>query len=477
MTKTALQVRLESDSFSCDGVEVARVSGRERISALFRFEVDIVAAAADAPSSDEMAGAFATLVFERDDQELRRVHGMIAAVEEVIETEAETRRFRLLLVPRAFRLSMVETQEIFMDRSVPEILRQLAEQVNLAGDVTVDVLGDPGKLEFVVQYKESNLTFASRLTEHHGISFFFRQEGSGDHLVFTDGRFPALDARPSIPLRLAGDKHEIYQLSVETKLIPLTYAVMDYNYRNPLLDLTAAHDAPNGFAGGVAEYGTHLKTPEDAAAFAKIRAEERESQREVYVGKSDVPALSAGFHVHIEGGKREDLDVLLVEVEHEATLATRTHGGDESSHYHNTFRAVRSALTYRPPRVTPRPRIVGVVSGIIEQPEGMSSRYARIDKHGRYRVRFLFDTAAPGERKASRPVRMAQPSAGAGTGMHFPLRPGTEVLLAFVEGDPDRPVILAAVPNATTPSPVTATNSLRNQIRTASGVVLEIKDS
>lgn len=477
MTKAALQVRLESGGFSCDGVEVARVSGKERISALYHFEVDIVTTAASAPSRDEMAGAIATLVFERGEEELRRVHGMISRVDEVIETEAETRRFRLHLVPRAFRLSMVETQEIFMDTTVPGILRALAEQVELLDGVTVDVLGEPAKLEFVVQYRESNLAFASRLTEHHGLSFFFRQEETGDQLVFTDGRFPALEARPSIPLRLAGDRHEIYELSVETRLIPLTYAVMDYNYRNPLLDLTASEDAPNGFAGGVAEYGTHLKSPADAAAFAKIRMEERECQREVYAGKSDVPALSAGFNLHIEGGKREDVDVLLVEVEHEATFATRAHGGDAAGHYHNTFRAVSSALTYRPPRVTPRPRIMGVVNGIIEQPEGVSTRYARIDKHGRYRVRFLFDTAAPGERKASRPVRMAQPSAGAGSGMHFPLRPGTEVLLAFVDGDPDRPIILSAIPNATTPSPVTATSSLKNRIKTASGVVLEIKDS
>ncbi|MEZ4296621.1 MAG: type VI secretion system tip protein TssI/VgrG [Polyangiaceae bacterium] len=477
MTKAALQVRLESESFSTDSVEVSRLSGKERISSLFRFDVDIVATAATAPSRDEMVGALATLVFERGDQELRRIHGMIARVDEAIETEAETRRFRLQIVPRAFRLSMVETQEVFMDMSVPDILRQLAGQVELDDGVTVDVLGEPRKLEFVVQYKESNLNFASRLTEHHGISFFFRQEETGDQLVFSDGRFPPLEARPSIPLRLTGDKTEIYELSVETKVIPLTYAVMDYNYRSPLLDLTASEDAPNGFAGGVAEYGTHLKTPTDATAFAKIRAEERESQREVYTGKSDVPALSAGFNVHIEGGKSDDLDLLIVEVEHEATLSTRTHGGSETAHYHNTFRAISSALTYRPPRVTPRPRIFGIVTGIIEQPDGVSTRYARIDKHGRYRVRFLFDTAAPGERKASHPVRMAQPSAGAGTGMHFPLRPGTEVVLAFIDGDPDRPIIVAAVPNATTPSPVTATNSLKNQIRTASGVILEIKDS
>jgi type VI secretion system secreted protein VgrG len=477
MTYVPVHVRLESDSFPCEGVEVARLTGRERISRLFQLDVDIVADA-HGPTRQTLAGATATLVFEREGQELRRLHGMIAQVRETFEGEGEAHHYHLRFVPRAHRLTLVESQEIYMDLSVPDILRRLFEQVELGGDVDMDLLGEHRKQEFVVQYKESDLAFASRLAEHHGLSFHFLHEDGRDRVVFTDGqRFPKLESPGKIPLHLRGEKHGIFHLEVETGLIPMTYAVVDYNYRNPALDLTAVYESPQGFAGGVAEYGTHVKTPAEAAAFAKIRAEERECGREVYVGKSDVCELFAGAKIDVEGGKREDLSLLVVEVEHRVSQVTRVHGGEEVERYENTFRAVPASVVYRPARVTPRPKIAGVVSGIIEQRDGASTRYARIDKQGRYRVRFLFDTAAPGERKASRPVRMAQFSSGAGMGMHFPLRPGTEVLLAFVDGDPDRPIILSSIPNAITPSPVTASNSLKNQIKTASGVLLEIKDS
>lgn len=476
MTYVPVHIRLESDGFSCEHLEVARLTGKERISQLFQLDIEVVTGA-HGPTREEMAGAVATVVLEREGRELRRIHGMISLVREVIEAEGETRSYRLRFVPRAHRLTLVESQEIFMDLSVPDLLRRLFELVELGGDVDMDLLETHRKQEFVVQYKESDLAFASRLAEHHGLSFYFRHEDGVDRVVFTDGRFPELGSPARIPLRLRGERHGIYHLEVETGLIPMTYAVVDYNYRNPLLDVTAAYDSPQGFAGGIAEYGTHVKTPAEAAAFAKIRAQERESTREVHVGESDVCELFAGARIEVEGGKREDMSLLVVEVEHRVSQVTRTHGGQDVERYSNTFRAVPASVTYRPPRVTPRPRIAGVVSGIIEQTEGASTRYARIDRHGRYRVKFLFDTAAPGERKASRPVRMAQPSSGAGMGMHFPLRPGTEVLLAFVEGDPDRPIILSAIPNAVTPSPVTASNSLKNQIKTASGVLLEIKDS
>ena len=99
-----------------------------------------------------------------------------------------------------------------------------------------------------------------------------------------------------------------------------------------------------------------------------------------------------------------------------------------------------------------------------------------MDEHGRYWVRFHFDTAAPGQTKASRPIRMAQSHAGAGYGMHFPLRPGVEVLLVFLDGDPDSPVIAGSAPNPATPSPVSATTASLNRIVTSSGVSITIRD-
>jgi type VI secretion system secreted protein VgrG len=211
-----------------------------------------------------------------------------------------------------------------------------------------------------------------------------------------------------------------------------------------------------------------------------VRAEERQATELVYTGRSTIPAMTAGATCSIEGHPHlADPRLLITEVTHEASQATMLAGspGDERP-YTNTFRAIPASRTYRPPRVTPKPRIPGVVTGIIDDPTNASSgQNAMIDDEGRYTVRFLFDTAAPGERRASRPIRMAQPHAGAGYGTHFPLKPGIEVLIAFVNGDPDRPIIAGAVPNPLTPSPVVASNAKLNRIVTVSGVRFDIKDA
>ena len=104
------------------------------------------------------------------------------------------------------------------------------------------------------------------------------------------------------------------------------------------------------------------------------------------------------------------------------------------------------------------------------------TRRAQLDDQGRYVVRFLFDTAPPGERQASRPVRMLQSHVGENYGTHHPLKPGVEVLIGFVHGDPDRPLIVGAVPNPLKPSPVTHRNPDVHRTSTGSGITIDIAD-
>ena len=127
--------------------------------------------------------------------------------------------------------------------------------------------------------------------------------------------------------------------------------------------------------------------------------------------------------------------------------------------------------------MTPKPRIAGVLSGRVEPAEAVG-QYAQIDDQGRYTVRFFFDMAdTAGRRVSSARVRMMQPHSGPGYGMHFPLKPGVEVLIAFVGGDPDRPVIAGSVPNPITASPVTHKNPQMNRIETESGIYINMKDA
>jgi type VI secretion system secreted protein VgrG len=189
-------------------------------------------------------------------------------------------------------------------------------------------------------------------------------------------------------------------------------------------------------------------------------------------------SLSAGRPLHLADLPRKHgpEELLVFDVTHEATIPVfgEAERDDAQYHYANAFRAVPKGFTYRPPRLTPKPRIDGVVTGTIQPgPNGETGGIAQLDAEGRYTVQLHFDTAQPGEQKASHPIRMAQPFAGPSYGMHFPLRRGTEVLVAFVNGDPDRPVIVGALYNATSPNPVVASNATTHQIKSSSGVLFE----
>ena len=261
-------------------------------------------------------------------------------------------------------------------------------------------------------------------------------------------------------------------------MIPAYYAVNDYNYRTPQLDLTAEHELAGGFAGGVIEFGAHHKTPEEGQTLARVRAEERLATQLVYTGRSAVPALGAGMRFTL--ADHPDLgtvELLVTEIEHRASQVVTGMGSEDDPGYVNTFRAIPADRAFRPPRVTPKPRIAGLVTGIVDAgPIGGTPKYAQLDAQGRYTVRFLFDTTPPGERPASRPVRMIQNHAGENYGTHFPLKPGIEVVIGFIDGDPDRPLIVGAVPNPIKPSPVDNANPGVHRVRTSTGITVDMAE-
>ncbi|WP_437589371.1 type VI secretion system Vgr family protein [Sorangium sp. So ce1000] len=471
----SLNIRLELSGFSSDLLKVSRLSGREAISQLFTFDVEVACPSEDGVDGQTFAGESVAIVFEQDGVEVRRVHGIVGEVHDMLANLRDFRTYRLRIVPRAFRLTLVETTEISMNKAVPDIIQQKLELVGLSGsDVELRLTGTYPPREFVVQYQETDLAFISRLAEHVGISFFFEHQDGQDTMVFTDGGgFKPAAGAESVHFREQSDTRDVFEIEARSRLVPSVYVARDYNYRQPMLDLTSEHVLPTGYAGGIIEYGGHYKTPAEGKALAQVRAEERQATQLVYAGRTAVPALGAGARSTLEGHPTlESLDLLFVEVEHRATLLT---GSDEPRRYLNTFRAIPGRNTYRPPRVTPTPRISGVVTGIVDAGPGGGSNNAEIDDQGRYMVRFLFDTGAAGG-VSSRPVRMLQNHAGANYGTHFPLKPGTEVLIAFVNGDPDRPVIVGAAPNPLTPSPVNSANRSTHRIKTQGGIVFDLVD-
>ncbi|EYF06108.1 type VI secretion system Vgr family protein [Chondromyces apiculatus] len=472
------KIRIEMEGIEPDALEISQLTGRESISQPFEIELLLVCRDPAGLGIEVIVGEKATIVFERGDVELRRLHGMIANARDRLDTETSHATYRVTFTPRVHKLTLSETLDVFLDLNIPGILRKKLDAAGFTEgeDYLFRLYETYPVRDFVVQYKETDLAFISRLTEHLGISYFFEHESGRDVMVFTDRNsgFRAIEGDERVSFRPRGDPCDVFQIEETVRMVPGEFVVRDYNYRTPHVALNGVSTVPSG-TGAVVEYGSHVKTPDEAQQLAEIRAQERLTWLRVFDGQSDLIAFRAGARLTLEGHPYGDLNLLLVEVTHRASLVTLGTGHADGLTYENAFRAIPYTRRYRPPRVTPKPRVHGVLTGVIDGPKG--GDYAQLDDDGRYHVRFLFDTSTPEEQQASRPVRMAQPHAGAGYGMHFPLRQGVEVILTFVDGDPDRPIIVSTVPNPQTASPVTAGNAPRNIIRTGGGNEINIDDT
>jgi type VI secretion system secreted protein VgrG len=472
----AISAFLMGPAFGANRVLIARISGEERVGALFDFAIDVAAVDRAGFNSETATGAAAELSFVQNGSEVRRLSGIVCQVNEWLDNESGVPFYRLRFVPRAHLLTLVQTQQVYLDKTVVEIIDAKLSLADLPH--RFDLHGVYPKREIVVQYAETDIAFIARLSEHVGISFYLVHDpNDGEVMVFTDAQrfFELPNPRRSVPFRSHGDNTDIYRLERETQLIPKVYVVSDYNYRTPLVELASMSRSQHSAGGGVIEYGTHFRTPTEGEALAAVRREEHECRRVVYRGVCDRPDIAAGCTFSLVDHPRfPDQDLLVIASRHEVRQTTHGHA-DTGSSYRNSFVAIDASVRFRPERLTPKPKIHGIVNALVLPQPGTDGTQPWLDDNGRYVVRLLFDTA-DAEGKASHTIRMAQAHAGPDIGIHFPLRPGVEVLLAFVHGDPDRPIIVGAVPNGVTPSPVLDKQALFHRIKTTTGVKIEIED-
>jgi type VI secretion system secreted protein VgrG len=209
-----------------------------------------------------------------------------------------------------------------------------------------------------------------------------------------------------------------------------------------------------------------------------MRAEERRAGQLVLTGTTSRADLAPGRRIPLLDDVRfPELELLVTELHHDLVQPATMHDDGVVPRYECRFVGIPAERRYRPPRITPRPRIHGVLHAIIDPlPNDEIGEFSNLDAEGRYTVRMYFDVAGSTRTISSKRVRMIQNHAGGYYGTHVPLKPGIEVMVAFVDGDPDRPVIVGSVPNPVIPSPVTSENATMSRVKTVSGVLIEMKD-
>lgn len=483
-------IDFKTDASVKEPLLVAAMTGREALSIPYSFQLDFISKQADV-KLEEMVRQPASLGIKvpssgggtKVRMRTVRIHGVLSTFEQ-LDRQQEWVRYRGVLVPRLWKLGLSIQSRTFLEKDVKEIVKEVLE-AEIGGkkrltskDFEFRVSRSLPKREYVVQYQESDLAFISRWLEYEGIFYFFEQTEQGEKVVFTDdpGSCPDLPGGPTIPYRAtsegrsrsagADDAESITEEAIRFlvcrhKEVPSKVVLKDYNYRTPGVSIEAEATVDSKDDGEVYRYGEHYKDKAEGKALAKVRAEEIKCRQRVFTGKGDVRSFRAGSKFPLAEHYRADFNGspghLLVEVRHQAAQAYASTGAPSGPlHYENEFVSVPGDAPFRPERATPWPRVAGFLHAAVDA--GGDGKYAELDDQGRYKVKMPIDRSDRKDGKASRRVRMAQPYGGAGMGFHSPLHKKTEVILGHAEGDPDRPVIVASVPNPETASLVTSAN-------------------
>jgi type VI secretion system secreted protein VgrG len=481
-----------SSSVLPDTARVIAFRGFEAISRPYEHEIFISVEGdeGDAIDLQDAVGAKAQLIIDRTDDRLPPYifSGIFAGID-LLHAVSGRSLLRAVLVPRLWLLGLTKHSRIFTNKSLPDIIKDVLADNSLGSDDFKLQLGSYDPEEHVCQYRESDLDFLSRWMEREGIYYFFEHDEGGEKIVFRDDLSYEQDPIGA-PVRyhpqLGGDVSagaSFRAFIVRNRTLPATVTLRDYDYGRPNLNVTGAADVASNGAGEVNEYGDRFFTPASGKRLAKIRAEELLARRVVFHGQGTRTHLRSGYTFEVEDHPRADLNTryLATAVRHwgnQASGASHFKSLIDLSHeevYYVEVDAMAADIQFRAENRTPWPRIYGFENAKVDGPA--ESEYAQIDEHGRYKIKLKFDESKLKGGKASTFVRMMQPHGGAPEGFHFPLRKGTEVMVSFLGGDPDRPFISGVVPNALTPSPVIDSNHTKNVIQTGGQNRFEMEDT
>lgn len=475
-------------TFVCAALEddetfrVVTFEGTEQVSQPFRFEIDLASREPEVPF-ENVINRPATLTMARGDDAPIEINGIVVDLVQSDRVEAPDGAwylYRAVLMPRMQRLAFSNRSRIFQHRTVQEIVTDVLSDAAVALDWNLKAHYEPR--EYTTQYKETDLNFVQRLLEFEGIRYHVRHQDRQDIVVLSDDAqtAPEVDEGRAFPYTREGAPHTeaVLGLTARRSLVTGGVEVKDFSYQNPADALFASLNPEAAATTGIhSDSMIHVSTQGDVDRLAQVRQEELASSQLTLTGTSNSYRLRTGYRFDLEGHYRGDFNqsYLVTRVVHRGATTGIGFGetGTEAG-YQCEFACVPASTPYRPPRVTPVPKLPGVLTATVESAGG---DYAPVDDAGRYRIRFPFDLGDEDEAQASKPVRLAQPYTGPGYGQHFPVHGGTEMVVACVDGDVDRVIGLSTVPNAANPSPVTAANKTQNVVKTAASNLFELGDT
>ena len=435
--------------------------GTESISRLFRFELDLLSENSSI-SFPDIVGKNVTISLKQPDESYRYINGVISRFAQHA-TEEQFTSYSAEMVPWLWFLTRNADCRIFQNKSIPDIITEVFSDLGF-NDYTNSTQGSYDPREYCVQYRESDFNFVSRLMEEYGILYFFKHQQGKHTLVLADtstAHSPCPGQSSVRYVTVSGGPQEdvITGWEIEQELRPGKYSLEDYNFQTPSTNLMVNEPTVYEVGGNskfeIYDYPGEYLTKGAGESLARVRMQEEEAEHLVAHGMSQCRMFVSGYKFTLEEHPRKDMntDYVLTEIQHTAmTDAYATSRSPEGESYSNTFTCIPLSVPFRPLRITPRPTVKGLQPAVVTGPSG-EEIYS--DKYGRVKVQFFWDRLGKKNENSSCWIRVSQPWAGKNWGAVFLPRIGQEVIVDFLESDPDQPLITGRVYNAEQMPPYT----------------------
>lgn len=441
-----------------DAVLLANFSGLESISKLFAFDVELLSENHNIEFKN-IIGKPCSITLTLADGQDRYFHGIVGRFSHFSKkggTALRLSTYRATIVPWTWLLTRTTDSRIFQNMSVVEIIEKILKEKGVS-DYSIETQETHDKRVYCVQYRETDFNFISRLMEDEGIYYYFTHDQNKHTMVIADtpGKHKKLAGSVRYQQSFAGfiEEDTIVELDKRQEIQAGKYTLWDYNFEMPKTRLDSNIDSQQKVGPTEREFydypgGYSVKAAGDRTA--RVRMEEEEARITTIIGAGNCRAFNSGYRFTLSESVRSDMndqDYVLTSVEH---LASQGWEGESGFSYENKFTCIPHSVPYRPPRVTPKSVVHGSQTATVVGKEGEE---IDTDKYGRVKVQFHWDREGQRNENSSCWIRVSSSLAGGNFGSVFLPRIGQEVVVDFLEGNPDQPIVTGMVYNATNMPP------------------------
>jgi type VI secretion system secreted protein VgrG len=473
-----------------------KMEGTEEISELFEFQAELYSMTAK--NANALSMDFSTLL-QKDatisitlDNKFRYFQGIITnimqgpTVRYALDTNDKTHEktyFRITIRPKMWLLTLRENCRIFQTKTTMEIIKAVLSEHQITIDDQTTNAGTE-KRDFCVQYNESDFAFISRLMEAEGIYYFFTHTDSTHTLVLFDGGKPyaTCDNAPQIKVLdpLVPQLVGIETLNVHQQVISDTFTTKDYDFETPKVDLKAQAKGTTS-TKEVYNYPGNYTVQATGETISTCRLDAIDFKESLISGTMNIPYIGPGYSFKLLNALRTDLnniDYVFLKITHYASYheedanekvslnpMDHINSREPKISYSNTFSCFPKSIKYRSPLKTTRPRIYGTQTATVT---GKDQEEIWTDKYGRVLVKFPWDLSDTKNEETSCWIRVMQHWTGQNWGMQFTPRIGQEVVVTFLNGDPDYPLITGCVYNGDNLPPYLPAEPTKSTIKTNS---------